>query len=381
MKIGIDARLLGPRTAGGGLGRYIQQLVTHLQKLDQENQYVLFLRKSNWDEFQETPNFKKVMADYHWYTLEEQVKMPQKVRAQNLDIMHYPHFNVPLMAKTPFIMTIHDLILLEHPTTRATTLGPIKYALKFAGYKKVVSHGLRRAKKIIAVSEYTKKSILKYFPKTDAQKIHVIYEAASRLPQEDVIEPEKEREFLASQNIKPPYLLYVGNSYPHKNLDALVRAFKKILEIKPDFQLVLVGQKNYFSERLEKETRALNIKVPEQVNFTGFIDDNDLPKLYREASLYVFPSLLEGFGLPPLEAMRFGLPVASSNSSCLPETLGQAAIYFDPRDIDDISRVIIQGLDNENLRKTLVQAGKLQVQRYSWEKMAKETLEIYKKAV
>jgi len=362
------------------LGRYIQQLVTHLQKLDQENQYVLFLRKSNWDEFEETANFKKVMADYHWYTLEEQIKMPQKVRAQNLDIMHYPHFNVPIMARTRFIITIHDLILLEHPTTRATTLGPLKYKLKFAGYKKVISQGLRRAEKIIAVSEYTKKSILKYFPKTDTNKIHVIHEAASELAQEDATDPTKDMEFLNSRGIRRPFLLYVGNSYPHKNLQALARAFKKILQIKPNLQLVLVGQENYFSKRLEKETRALGLEIPKQVNFTGFIPDKDLPKLFRQASLYVFPSLLEGFGLPPLEAMNFGLPVASSNSSCLPETLGSAAIYFNPKDIDDMTRVIIQGLDNQNLRKTLAQAGKLQVAKYSWEKMAKETLEIYKRA-
>ncbi|MBU0649106.1 glycosyltransferase family 4 protein [Patescibacteria group bacterium] len=380
MKIGIDARLFGPKTAGGGLGRYIQQLITHLQKLDHENEYVLFLRKSNWEEFKETPNFKKVMADYHWYTLEEQIKMPQKVRAEKLDLMHYPHFNVPIMARTRFIMTIHDLILLEHPTTRATTLGPLKYKLKFAGYKKVISQGLRRAKEIIAVSEYTKKSILKYFPKTVAQKIHVIHEAASELAQEDATDPTKDMEFLSSRQIRRPFLLYVGNSYPHKNLETLTRAFRKILEAKPDLQLVLAGQENYFSKRVEKDARELGLKVPEQVNFTGFIPDKDLPKLFRQASLYVFPSLLEGFGLPPLEAMNFGLPVASSNSSCLPETLGSAAIYFNPKDIYDMAGAIIQGLDNQALRKTLINAGNLQLQKYSWEKMAKETLEIYRRA-
>ncbi|NIV04373.1 MAG: glycosyltransferase, partial [Calditrichae bacterium] len=152
-----------------------------------------------------------------------------------------------------------------------------------------------------------------------------MYEGLSRLGQEQTPEPEKDMEFLACHNIKKPFLLYVGNSYPHKNLEALVRAFQRVLDVKPDCQLVLVGQRNYFSERLEEETRGLGLRVPKEINFTGYIDDRDLAKLYRSASLYVFPSLSEGFGLPPLEAMSFGLPVASSNASCLPEILGSAA--------------------------------------------------------
>jgi len=381
MRIGIDARLFGPRTAGGGLGRYIQQLVTELENIDDENEYVLFLRKSNWDEFEETPRFKKVMADYQWYTLEEQIKMPQKVKEAKVDIMHFPHFNVPLAVKVPFVVTIHDLILLEHPTQRASTLGPLKYKLKYAGYKRVISQALKRSRAIIVPSEYTKQSILKYFPKADESKIKVVYEGLSRLGQEQTPEPEKDMEFLACHNIKKPFLLYVGNSYPHKNLEALVRAFQRVLDVKPDCQLVLVGQRNYFSERLEEETRGLGLRVPEEINFTGYIDDRDLAKLYRSASLYVFPSLSEGFGLPPLEAMSFGLPVASSNASCLPEVLGSAAIYFNPKDTQEIANVILEGLDNNNLRSTLTQAARLQIQKYSWKKMAKDILEIYKKSV
>lgn len=381
MRIGIDARLFGPRTAGGGLGRYIQQLVTHLQQINNENEYVLFLRQSNWGEFEETSHFKKVLADYQWYTLEEQIKMPQAVRQTKVDLMHYPHFNVPIMATTPFVVTIHDLILLQYPTTRASTLGPLKYWLKFAGYKKVIGRALGRAKKIIVPSNYTKQNILKYFPKTDSEKIYVIHEAASRLAQENHTDPQQDSDFLEKHQISRPFLLYVGNSYPHKNLEALLESFKKIIQTRPDLQLVLVGQKNYFSQRLEQETKKIGLRVPDKVNFTGFIPDANLPSLYRQASLYVFPSLSEGFGLPPLEAMSFGLPVASSNASCLPEILGPAAIYFNPKDTDDMANAINQGLDNQLLRKTLINAGKIQVQKYSWRRMAEQTLELYKNAL
>lgn len=363
------------------MGRYIEQLVNELAEIDQENEYVLFLRQSNWDEFTERPRFKKVMADYQWYTLEEQIKMPQKIKEAGVELIHFPHFNVPIMCRTPFVVTIHDLILLEHPTQRASTLGPLKYKLKYAGYRRVIGQALKRSRAIIVPSQYVKESIAKYFPHTDLQKIQVVYEGLSRLGQEAAPEPEKDNEFLESHNIKPPFLLYVGNSYPHKNLDTLVRAFKRLLVAKPECQLVIVGQRNYFSERVEKETLGHGLKVPEQVNFTGFISDQDLAKLYRRASLYVFPSLSEGFGLPPLEAMSFGLPVASSNASCLPEVLGSAAIYFNPRDEQDMTNAILEGLDNNRLRQTLIAAARIQTQKYSWQKMAKEILEIYKKSV
>jgi len=379
MRIGIDARLLGPRTAGGGLGRYIAELVSEIKEQDHENEYVLFLRKSNWDECPDAPNFKKVEADIPWYSFVEQARLPKIIDGEKLDLVHFPHFNVSIKISTPFVVTIHDLILLEHPTRRASTLGPIKYFLKQLAYRWVVEHAIDAARAIIVPSDYTRRSILKYFPTADPEKITLIYEGVTPL---DIGagDPGKDDEFLREKGIERPYLLYVGNSYPHKNLGALVRAFQNALDAKPGLQLVLAGQKNYFSERLERETRELGLELPREVNFTGFIEDEDLPRLYRNASLYVFPSLLEGFGLPPLEAMSYDLPVASSNASCLPEVLGASAIYFDPKDVDDMTRVILEGLDNNALRKTLIKAGEIQTRRYSWPKMAREILALYRQA-
>jgi glycosyltransferase involved in cell wall biosynthesis len=152
--------------------------------------------------------------------------------------------------------------------------------------------------------------------------------------------------------VKKPYVLYVGNDYPHKNLKRLKLAFKKIIEGGLDYELVLI---------------------------TKFVSEEELGDLYKNASLFVFPSLSEGFGLPPLEAMARGLPVASSNSTCLPEILGNAAIYFNPLDINDMANQIKKALSDENLRESLIQKGFEQIKKYSWEKMAKETLKIYSK--
>ncbi len=139
MRIGIDARLFGPRTGGGGLGRYVEQLVKHSEQLDQKNEYVIFLRKENWKDYQPAAlNFKKILAPWRWYTLAEQIKMPRLVREAKLDLIHYPHFNVPVFAKTPFVVTIHDLNLLEYPKAGITNLDPFRFSIKYLGYRFVL---------------------------------------------------------------------------------------------------------------------------------------------------------------------------------------------------------------------------------------------------
>jgi len=364
VKIGIDARFYGPKQKG--LGRYVQKLVEHLEQIDKRNQYIIFLRKENWDEYQpKNPNFKKVLADYPWYSLAEQILMPFKIRRAKVDLMHFPHFNVPVFYDSPFIITIHDLILKRFPTRRASTLGPIKYWLKNLAYQIVISSGIKRAKKIIAVSEFTKQDILKYF-QVDSEKIQVVYEGSPSIKKLKI----KNSKF----KIKNPYLLYVGNAYPHKNLERLILAFEKLNKEKKNLKLVLVGELDYFYNRIRKTS-------PNNVIFTDFVSDQELADLYQSASLYIFPSLCEGFGLPPLEAMTHNLPVVSSNFSCLPEILGQAAIYFNPQDINDMINKIKKVLNNKKLQEKLVLEGKKRIKIYSWLKMAQEILGVYNSVV
>ncbi len=370
MRIGIDARFFG--SIGKGLGRYTQKLIENLEKVDFYNQYFVFLRRENWNEYQpQRKNFTKVLADIPWYTLREQVQMPRVLKKCGLDLVHFPHFNIPVAYEGKFIVTIHDLILFRYPTRKASTLSAPAYFLKKQAYRRVINHAVKKSEKIIAVSKHTKKDILENF-KIHPEKIIVTYEgvdSANNLP------PEPSETILKKYGIIKPYILYVGNAYPHKNLDRLILSFKEVVKNYSSLNLVLAGKEDYFYKRLKKfaaDNHAKNMIFPDH------IADNHLPIVYREAKLYVFPSLYEGFGLPPLEAMAEKIPVVSSNASCLPEILGNAAYYFDPRGISEMSEAIKKVLSNEALRKKLIVEGKKQILKYNWKKMAKETLEIYK---
>lgn len=369
MKIGIDARFFGPY--GKGLGRYTQKLIENLERIDNKNQYVIFLRKENWDSY--TPNnknFKKEIADYRWYSLSEQFNMPKVLKKAKLDLVHFPHFNVPLFYRRNFVVTIHDLILTSFPTQRATTLHPLLYKIKHNVYKIIIKSAVKRAKKIITVSNFSKNELIKQF-KIDPKKIVVTYEATEYVCKE--VE-QKNLEDIKKFGISKPYLLYVGNAYPHKNLERLLQVFKKLKKDYQDIELVLVGKKDYFFERLQRKKEKMGLNG---VIFTGYVEDEDLPNLYKNASLYVFPSLCEGFGLPPLEAMTCGVPVCSSNKSCLPEVLGNAAYYFNPYSVDKTVNVIKYVLENKELQESLIQKGFERIKKFSWERMARETLEIY----
>ncbi len=369
MRVGIDARLYGPKVGGGGLGRYVEQLVNELQETDHENRFVLFLKKENFDACRITnPLFEKRLADVHWYSLAEQTRLPAIIDAEQLDLVHFPHWNVPLRLKTPFVVTIHDLILLDEPrSARATTLDPIRYAMKYAGYRLVLRHAVEKSKKIIAVSNATKDSIRKHFTHIDEQKIQVIYEGVTELPQAPHAPPL----------LPSPYFLYVGNAYPHKNLEALLHAFSFFHKLHPEVTLVLAGRRDVFYERLEKELDEIDVPR-ERVRFIASPDDAALASLYRDASLYVFPSRLEGFGLPPLEAMSQGVPVAAARTSSLPEVLGDSALYFAPDDIEEMVRIMEQALTDKATRARLIASGHEQVKKFSWKTMARETRELYR---
>ncbi len=374
MKIGIDARLYGPKTGGGGLGRYIENLVGNLQNIDKKNKYVLFLRRENFDECKITnPNFEKRLADVRWYTLGEQTKMPKIIDQEKLDLMHYPHFNVPLRSKTPFVVTIHDLILLDQPNSaRATTLGPMKYFFKHWGYKRVIKNAVKKSKRIISVSEYTKKRILHHF-QVNPKKIDVVYEGAptAKTHTEKV-------DILEDYGINKPYFLYVGSAYPHKNLESLLHAFAIFHKKYIDTQLVLIGTKDIFYEWLERETSEIGLGK-DDVIFAGFVSDAELDEFYAHARMYFFPSLIEGFGLPPLEAMSHGLPVAASRSASLPEILGGAALFFDPHDLEDMIEAMRIAVEDNTMRQNLITKGLEQIKKYSWRQMATDILAVYEK--
>jgi len=316
------------------------------------------------------PAFFKGESDVGWYSLEEQTRLPSIIRKQGCDLVHYPHFNVPLRVSEPFVSTVHDLILSHFPTVKATTLGPILYWFKHQMYKQVMKHALKKSARVITVSNFTKSDIQKTFHIPE-QKIRVTYEGVdARLLQN--------HKFETSDNPHGDYLLYVGNAYPHKNLERLVDAFAIIKKTYPKLSLVLVGKHDFFYTRLMWYVRRRQI---EDVLFPGFVPDLELGNLYANCKAYIFPSLYEGFGLPPLEAMAHGVPVVCSNSSCLPEIVGDAAVYFSPERIDDMIHAIEGVLCDDALRGKLIEKGRQRVLQFSWKKMASETLQIYESSI
>ena len=372
--IGIDARFYGP--VGKGLGRYTQEVVDNLLVIDGENNYVVFLCKENFDVFKtDNPRVKKVLADVRWYTLAEQILMPYYIWREKITLMHFHHFNIPIFCPTKFVVTIHDLILIKFPSLRATKLSPVLYKIKNSAYRFVLNFAVRKSKKIIAVSEFTKKDILDNFS-IDSDKIVVTLEGVSRRLVEKDVDSGNIAKVLEEYKIKRPYLLYVGNAYPHKNLEWLMDVFYKDLgDLKID--LVLVGKEDYFFKRLKEfKTENEGNDDARKVIFPGYVPDISLQLLFQGALVYVFPSKYEGFGIPPLEAMANNCPVISSNRGSMPEGLGEAALYFDPEDRDSLLSSIKKIVSNDKVREGLIEKGKDQVKKYSWIKCSQLTKKV-----
>jgi len=234
----------------------------------------------------------------------------------------------------------------------------------------------KRSHHIITVSENSKSEIIKYLNVSE-EKISVIYGGYAdifKLESDDRLSSDVKRKY----NITGNYLLYVGTLEPRKNLLGLIRAYAQS-RAKDDFILVLAGGKGWQYENIFKLVREL--KLENRIIFTGYVPENDLPGLYQGATLFVYPSFYEGFGLPPLEAMACGLPVIVSHTTSLPEVVGDAGVYVDPNDVEQISFSIDTVLSDSELRQTLIQRGLERAKLFSWEKAAKETLKLYQKVV
>lgn len=365
MRIGIDARFYGP--VGKGLGRYTEKLIRHLEDIvPEKDEFFIFLRKGNFDEYvPKRKNFRKVLADYQWYSFREQTFFPSLLRKHHLDLVHFPHFNVPILYCRPFVVTIHDLILLRYPTVRNTTRSALTYWAKFLAYRIVIASAIRRARKILTVSRFTETDILRKYPGA-AGRIEVAYEGCEIGPTDGFRGGNP-----ASRGIMAPYFLYVGNAYPHKNLEAFVGLARQF----PDIRFVLVGKEDFFYRRLRDTASQRGVR---NIVFVGFVPDAGLVPLYRGATGYVFPSLYEGFGLPPLEAMRLGTPVIASSRGSLPEVLGDAALFFDPEKEEELAACVDRLLSDDGLRRELSEKGIARAKRFGWEETARASLSVYR---
>lgn len=378
-RIGIDARFWS--LEGSGLGRFSQKLIEHLEVIhDNENcDFYIFLMKDGFDLYHPgKKNFHKILADYKWYSIKEQVFFVRLLYKYNLDITHFCHFNVPFFYRKKFIVTIHDLIF-SYPNLVPIiirsgiilgSLDRLKKKLYCFFYNIIINSACKRSIVITAVSEHTKKEIAHFF-KVDPQKIAVHYEGYDLKTNSNT---SNIGNIINQYRIKKPYLLYVGNAYPHKNLENLCLAFSKMNKRYPSLSLILVGKKDLFYKRLERSIRTNGWK---NIKILGFIPDQHLDAIYRGSSLFVFPSLYEGFGIPPLEALARRIPVAASNKTSVPEILGDAALYFDPYDNDEIIKIMEAGLNSEETREAIIKRSEKQLNKFDWTDTAVQINKIY----
>jgi glycosyltransferase involved in cell wall biosynthesis len=369
MRIGIDARSVLKRRTG--VGNYTLNLIRHLARLDQENQYVLFY--SHHRDFRsampriENPNFQSrffripnKLLNLSWGTL----RLPKiDWLVGRVDLYHSPNYNLNMLGRGKSLMTIHDLSFLAYRQFSLAS-GRWHYAYRIRSYAE-------KADAVIADSESTKNEIIKYL-KIPEQKIHVIHLACSErfrpLPKGKT---EKVRE---KYRIREDYILSVGTLEPRKNLKGLIEAYDRS-RAKEDFLLVLAGGEGWKYQHIFRLVKKL--KLEDRVVFCGYVPDSDLPELYNGASLFVYPSIYEGFGLPPLEALACGVPVIVSHTTSLPEVVGDAGIYVSPFDIEQISFSIDTALSDGKLLHTLRDQGPKRARLFSWEKTARETLRLY----
>jgi len=382
LKIAIDIRMYGLKHAG--IGRYIKNLIKQIKKTERNNiDFWLIVKSEDFSKIKKElgNKFFYIQSNIKHYSIKEQLILPLVLMKEKFDLIHFPHFNVPIFYFDKYIVTIHDLIKHESKGVDTTTKNPILYWFKYLNYHFVFWLAVKRAAKVIVPSKWVKKQLISKYPYLSGTKIVVIYEGVERKFTE-LKSKMRTKKILNKYNLKKPYLLYVGSVYPHKNLERLILGLRKLnqsLTKEKMINLIIVCARSIFLERLNKVIK--NYKAQNFTKCLGFVNDEDLAMLYRQALSFITPSLMEGFGLPGLEAMAAGCPVLSSRRSCLPEIYGKSALFFNPLDIDDIANKINTISSSEIKRQQLIRMGKQRVKRFSWQKTKDQTLQVYKKSL
>ncbi len=360
-KIAIDGRELRTST-----GRVVERLLHYLQAIDHKHEYIVLLKPKDFDGWEPTnPNFKKVKCPYKEFTFGEQLGMLRQIRGLKPDLVHFFMPQQPVLYRGKTVTNIHDLTTTRW---RNPVINPLIFTVKQQIYKRLIKRVARKSTRLLAISEFTRDDVVD-FTGVDPGKITITYPAADKI--KDHPKPIKNLE-------GKKFITYVGRPLPHKNLWRLVRAYALLKQTHPDLLLVLAGKYDDGYRLLAGQAKQAGITG---VVFTDFITDAQLRWLYENAAAYVFPSLSEGFGLPGLEAMLYGLPVASSSATCLPEIYQDAPLYFDPNSVEEMAEKISMILDNPILAAELAKRGKKQAAKYSWKRLAQQTLKVYEETL
>ena len=357
MHIVIDARESGTST-----GRYIDKLIEYLAKIKTDYTFTVVTKPKRADYIKKiAPYFKVVSSDIKEFTFSEQLKLNKVIKGLKPDLVHFGMVQQPVLYSGKVVTSIQDLTTLRFNNPAKNLL---VFKFKQLVYRMVVLRVIRKSKAIITPSRFVKEDLIR-FSSSKEDKFYVTYYSADKI--EDRSEPIKGL-------LNKEFIMYVGRPTPHKNIEGLIKAFSMLKDKHPSLKLVLAGKKDANYNRIEEMVKSIKL---EDVFFTDFVSDGQLKWLYENTKAYVFPSFSEGFGLPSLEAMAHKAPVVSSNATCLPEISGDAALYFDPKDIKDMAEKIDSVISDETLRKDLIQKGQRQLKKYSWEKTAQETLDVY----
>jgi glycosyltransferase involved in cell wall biosynthesis len=364
VRIGIDARKLHDF----GIGTYIRNLLRQLAHLDHETEFVLLCRPEDVPLLATLgANLRPVAETSGNYSIVEQIRIPLALKREGVTLFHAPHYVLPPLVACRSVVTIHDCIHLMFPQYL-----PNRLALGYA--RASIFAAARRATRVLTVSESSKRDILR-FVDIKPDKIDVIYNAYDLRftvePREEDVSRVRER-----YQLQDEFVLYAGNVKPHKNLERLIEAFHLVRRRGLDhLKLVLIGDE---ISRYAALRRAVHRhQLHKYVRFLGYLPEETLAVMYRLAGVFVFPSLYEGFGLPPLEAMASGTPVVTSNVSSLPEVAGDAAVLVDPYDPNAIANGIFRVLTDSQFRRDLRARGAVRARQFSWEQSVRRVREIY----
>lgn len=355
MKIGIDTQTVFSKKTGFGF--YVENLVNNLKKIDKKNKYICIKPKTKTNEELNTPR------RFIW----DQFTFPKIAKKKRVDLLHQPCFSAPIFYKGKKIITIHDLYTIKNASDVPF------FSRQFFGRWMPFSY--KYVDHIIAISEYTKKDIIKYL-KIPNNKITVIYEAGDekckKITNFDQINLIKNK-----FSINGDYMIHIGTLTPRKNLEFLIKVYTQVIKKNPNIKLVITGKKGWYYQNLFDITNKLGLN--KKVIFTGYITNFEKSVLYSGAKIFLFPSLYEGFGLPLLEAMNCEVPIISSNVTSIPEVVGEAGILLDPHNEKEWIKSINKVLSDQNLRNKMIEKSLLRSKQFSWEKTAKETLKVYEK--
>ena len=371
MKIAIDVRHI----SDFGVGTYIRNVLRTLTRLDRTNEYVMIGDPERIREIGEVPaNFHPVPFHGVERTLGGYLEFHRIVKQHRCELVHVPHIvPMPQYLPCPYVVTVHDLLDYMY---RAHNGNAIRRMMHFSFTRRV----LNRAARIFAVSNFTKNDVQRLFG-IPAEKIEVVYNAIDERFRMGHA-TEADRQFISERyQVNYPFLLYAGRISPHKNVVRIIEAFSALkTELEKegkyaDLKLIIIGDE--VSSHPDLRRTVIKAGMQEDVRFLGFLPIDVLRIFYDAAKIFVFPSLYEGFGLPPLEAMAHGTPVVTSNTSSLPEVVGSAAVLVNPENVFDIMRALHRVLLDQPLRERLKQRGYEQANRYSWEASVKRILRVY----